>query len=469
MSYIVDKPIVELKPVEALALINRWLKLENYFYYDDRDKLYDLKYRKIVEWLELKEMVATAIIKRDNPTFAAMEEQIVYDGEDLNILDNYFDIEKLDLTDEDLHNYQVLDDFCCYNYEIAYSDDIIASEEAKYSQELAEYKVAKAAYDLEMKAQQPLISEYKHQLSSWLLQKFALAEQWAKENNIKIPGCKSDSRKKKFISSLERQGFKFDEPQPQRQYKHLQGPSKPIKPALTYVVTPDDYVPGSIPEIEKALIWAEQFVYNMPEYDELSDNFIVDLQYKIKDYILGKHQKLALDIFQQVVDGELYNSKEIYSALTKLNIDYFSSIGMKSYKNRNRNYRHADYSRWHQINFSATGYWLVEFQSLLEPSITFHIPYDACKQLDFKLNHEVLPTVESSEETYGRQVSKIEQENYPITKLVKLLGYEVSDFPYKLQKYSKPYSYHAHSFWDDEDEDEYEDEYDFMEVGRYSY
>ena len=59
------KPVEDLLPVEALALLNRWAKLRNYFYYDDLDFLYEIKEQKIAEWLEKGELTPTAVIVRE--------------------------------------------------------------------------------------------------------------------------------------------------------------------------------------------------------------------------------------------------------------------------------------------------------------------------------------------------------------------------------------------------------------------
>ncbi len=38
-GFVATKPVEQLQAVEALALLNRWVKLKDYFYYDDRDAL----------------------------------------------------------------------------------------------------------------------------------------------------------------------------------------------------------------------------------------------------------------------------------------------------------------------------------------------------------------------------------------------------------------------------------------------
>lgn len=59
-------PVEELKPIEALALVNRWMKLKHYFYYEDLNALYELKDQKIVEFVKAGEMQATTVIVRES-------------------------------------------------------------------------------------------------------------------------------------------------------------------------------------------------------------------------------------------------------------------------------------------------------------------------------------------------------------------------------------------------------------------
>lgn len=60
-GYVVAKPIDKIVPIEAMVLVNRWAKLKDEFYYDDRDALYDLKDRKIAEMVRNGKAIATKV------------------------------------------------------------------------------------------------------------------------------------------------------------------------------------------------------------------------------------------------------------------------------------------------------------------------------------------------------------------------------------------------------------------------
>lgn len=133
---------------------------------------------------------------------------------------------------------------------------------------------------------------------------------------------------------------------------------------------------------------------------------------------------------------------------------------MGSYIDRWHNYGHKDFGKWHEINLSYTGYRLIEFQSTLDESITFHVPYDRRSKLKLDIDYDSLPTAES-EENYGREISIQEQLDYPLVDLLQILGLSLEDFPYKLQKYHKVnYGYRAYRCWDDDDEWMIEDDED---------
>lgn len=76
-GFVATKPVEQLQAVEALALLNRWVKLKDYFYYDDRDALQALKNRQIAEFVRAGEMQATAVIVRESE---AIQGILILDG-----------------------------------------------------------------------------------------------------------------------------------------------------------------------------------------------------------------------------------------------------------------------------------------------------------------------------------------------------------------------------------------------------
>lgn len=176
-----------------------------------------------------------------------------------------------------------------------------------------------------------------------------------------------------------------------------------------------------------------------------------ELEPALADEALEALRQQAIAIFKQVVSCELKDPRIIWDRLIDLRLDYEAAIGMSSHTNyRFHKTSHQDFSKWHEIEFSQTGYWLVEFKSVENPSITFHCPYDRFVQF-FGKSILALVQVDSSEQiSYGREANIQEQKQYPIEQLVKILGKGADDFPYGLQKYSKSrYVYRAYQCWDD--------------------
>lgn len=388
MIYVPNKPITELKPVQALALINRWVKLKSYFYYADVDALYELKDRKIAEWVEADEMVATKIIMRPSPAIESMKTEIANGGTSLDALGYCDTVDDWDLEDWEKQHYDVLVRFCCNDdYEVSFPDDIAIKRQREHQKNMNVYLEQKSIYDSKMKQRQPLIDAYNKACNEWVEHRQKAAKQWASENHIKIARSNSGRTfKKDWVERLEQQGFKYNLSKPVNPWGSLPkivAPQKPEYPELTYTLSPENYIPRSVPEIESALSWAKSVTEVLPDYSELSDEYVdFDLSNALRDADLEATIKKVLAIFQRIVNRELATPEEIYEQLTQYQVDHENAIGMSSSLDRWNNYSHKDFSKWHEINLSHTGYWLVEFQNIIDEPITFHVPYDRRLNLD---------------------------------------------------------------------------------------
>lgn len=194
-------------------------------------------------------------------------------------------------------------------------------------------------------------------------------------------------------------------------------------------------------DIEAALDWARETL-NQPnlKVSDITDDMECTLEHNVAEEALEKMRFEAVEIFKKVVNGELNDPLEIYNQLTNLDLDYAYAIDMNSYSDHYGNTTHSNFSRWHEINFSPTGHWLIEFESKVDSIITFHIPYDRAESL--KLIPPNLPKEESKQDTFGRPITCSEQKEYPISQLLKMLGKKPEDFPHGLQKHKRP-GYHA--------------------------
>ena len=257
-SFKTEKACSDLLPVEALALINRWAKVKNRFYYEDVNALYQIKEEKISEWLANGEIVATTIITRESHALAGMKKAIANNGAELEWLD-YDSFRDLETPEEDSYIRMLFDltGSGCDEYQVPYPDDLYAKWLKALEPEIAQYKVACKEYEIERKRRQPIIQKYNEELNKYRKQKEQAAEVWAKENKVRIARTHSGkSRKKDWLNRLIKQGFKYDVHAPNNPFPKklkLQPPPKVDYPDKTYPLTLETYLPGSIPEIEEIL------------------------------------------------------------------------------------------------------------------------------------------------------------------------------------------------------------------------
>ena len=171
---------------------------------------------------------------------------------------------------------------------------------------------------------------------------------------------------------------------------------------------------------------------------------------QVNNEVFEEYREKALEVFQQILNDEIKDPESIYEALTELPIDY-SCIGIdNTYERYSHGTVHKNFSKWHEINLSTTGLWLIEFECLQQPEITFHLPYNDNKD---KFSIKRVPHEFSSVENFGRVVSGSEQKAYPIKELVKIIGYEASDFPYELEEYQRPVRYYRNwNHWEDDED-----------------
>jgi hypothetical protein len=189
----------------------------------------------------------------------------------------------------------------------------------------------------------------------------------------------------------------------------------------------------STQDLDDALSWARTVLTNPQlELEDVNDKLIdTELEQYINDDVLNYLRIEALKIFQQVLDRQLIGRQEIYDKLTELPLDY-GGIGMNTYSNfQSGQTVHAQFSKWHELNLDLTGYWLVEFESKIDPSILFQIPYATALQMGFDLDS--LPEKDSSQDSFEADITLAEQKQYPILKLLKILGMTAQDFPQELR------------------------------------
>ncbi len=442
MVYTAGAPVNQLHPHQALALINRYAKLKNHFYYADIDVLYDIKDSKIQEWVKAGEMVATKVIQRANYTFDAMKATIALDGENLEPWDDYFDTDSF--VPEDVQ--PILRSL----WDLVENGVCIFRDKILYESELVEYLAVKAIYDAEIQRRKPIQSEYSKLCNRWESLRWDSVCKWAQEKKL-TPPTNSQRKRNRFIAYAQKLGFSYPPIGVTKPvFAKLACPQAPKKEEY---VTAGDYQIGMDEEVDAAITWMKNFA---PEIGET-----IDEDYNLWDseipslievcYRQISHKETiatALNVMREALSGK-FTTKELWDKLSDLRIDYENAIGMKcNYNFRSRSQQHRGYSKWHEINFSLSGYWLVEFQSTVDPTVMFHVPYD---RVSVEVNK--LPVVQSDQEQYGCEISEEEQNNYPLLSLLSILGYTEYDFPHDLKKYVPRQHYYRSEYYADDCDD----------------
>lgn len=422
-------PLEKLKPVEALALVNRWAK-SNRLQQADRDALYDLKDRKLAEFLKHSEVALVAVIIRESPTIGLMRQAIATQGELIYL--NFFDRESLMDTDE-LQHLEILENMASCEFEVDYPADICYFREQHFQADIERYLAIRAE-------RHSTIKQYDRQLNKYNLEKQEAAKAWAEEHRIYLKKVRDGKTLEKgWNERLEKQGFSYDRKPPEHPFPNQKlYPPGPPEPETSYYIGFDNYVPGSLPEVDKAIAWAESILSKTFSHpSEISVETIEQIEENLRDSYLQAIKESVLDIFKRVISGELTDAKEIWKELTAFEVDYSDVIGMyQSSDIYNRIQPSNQFGRWHEINLSPTGYWLVELQSTFNSSITFHIPFDRYHKLKLNIDLGSLPKIQSSDLSFGRSISPEEANQYPLKKLLKILGSKPTDFPCRLEELS---------------------------------
>lgn len=452
-------PVEQLSPVEALVLLNRWMKLKSYFYYDDLDALYELKDEKIAEFVKSGQLRVTSVIVRESPAIAAMRAELSNGGQKLSWTDYLLDVNQF-LSETESEYLSLLHDMTNgYGIEIEYPQDIYDRWIQPLRPEIEMYQAALAEYELELQRREPLLAAYNQQLNEYNNNKAVAAQNWAKENQIKIPRSNSGkSFKKDGIKLLEKQGFRYTENAPTNPCREkLVRPQPPELPPKTYKLDFETYVPGSIPKVEEALNWCKSIVGDaFPKHrSEIDEDFVCFVLHDaLREIALEEVRQEVLAVFKEVVEGRLTNPKKIWDKLTQFEIDYSDAIGMENYYTKWDEVCHRDFDKWHEINFSQTGHWLIEFQATTNPDITFHLPYNRRQKINELIDVAALTKIQSEQAKFGREISKFERKQYPIKKLIGIFGFSIEDFPYELKKYKKT-AYYQNDYdeiFEDEDD-----------------
>ena len=391
---------------------------------------------------------------------AIMKVEIANGGKNLSWLDSMNSFQEY-LSEQESSHLSLLrelaEQYSGSGIAVDYPQDIYDRLIEQIQPKIEKYELAKKEYDIESRRRKPIIAAYNKNLAEYQQQKAEAAKKWAKENKVKIARSNSGkSLKKDWIKRLEKQGFDFDVPQPVNPFpQKLKCPQYPEMPEKNYLVNFENYVPGSLPEVEQAISWAKKII-DLPSFlCELDDDFICyEFEPALQEIVLERVKKDVLEVFSQVITGNLFNPQEIWQALTNFEIDYSEAIGMESYTNfRYYETTHRNFGKWHEINLSPTGYYLVEFKSTFDSTITFHLPYNRIPRSPIQVKRDELPKISTKQAKFGREINSGEKKRYPLEKLLAILELSPEDFPCELEKYS-PISFPS---WNDCDSKNYLD------------
>lgn len=476
MVFVAVIPVDQLHPHQALTLVNRWAKLKGYWYQNHLEALYTLKDKLIFQWVDQGSMVVNKVIQRESLAIAKMKAEIDSKGAKLEHLDPLgFDWENTLSHADHFHHWAVLQDLVNGEIQVSFPESIQSQLQQAYRLKLVEYEQQMLVYLEAQRRDQKRWLQYqknfRHHVADIKKALQSVLESTSKKKGIGEfrqalswldSGSISDKQAHQIIEVLKKHQISVHCPDgilPQV----VEEPIAPEPPILYTELQPSLYIVGSLPEIEAAVDWARS-VLDQPhlQVSDINEDWVNQLEDRIANDALNTLKALALQVFEQVIQGELTDSQAIYNALTALPLNYSEAIGMESSRAQWEDTKHREYSRWHEINLSLTGFWLVEFQSKIDPSVSFHIPYDRAIALGFNPQNVLVGT--SDQLSFGREISVAEQQDYPIQELLNILGKEVDRLPRKLRKH-RSQRHCRQSNQEECDQGEYMDKVDEGELG----
>lgn len=430
MVYVASKPIEELHQHEALALVNRYAKLKGK-HYEDIDYLYSIKHRKILEWLNEGTLKATKVIKRESNLWSWLQTAIDNKGTNLELLPesegDYIDTESW-MSDDILPIYRAI-------YDLIEGEIELHLSEAELQEILIEYETKLQNYHKALKIWQEEQTEYQKQYSQWENELNKALYEWASLKKLTVP--KKKQKLQNFVNNARQQGFIFPDAPKQ---PHARKPESPTKPDKNYYISGTEYEIGMRPQVDAAIAWvkSQDWLKTTENYKDWDYKVFSDIEQKYWDEYCQEFKENeiadALISFQKILTASM-SAEGIYEELTQHSINY-EEIGIgthfKYQRWGNSYYEHKYFHKGNEIAFSRTGLWLVEFESLIDSSITFHIPYSSApKNLIKHLTSEF-----SEVESYGREITEEEMEIYPLKGLLDILDEDIDSLPFDFKDYS---------------------------------
>lgn len=387
--------------------MNRWLKYSrefNYFYHADKDALYKLKFRLILDWVQTGLVKPTKVVVRTNDLFDKIDKLLASSSSKDNIecYDDFF-LEDY-LNEEELSYLETIRDLTNQKYSIPYPEDVQQKRREEYQRNLGTFK------------------EYQQRIEEYNKREKKAAYDWAVENNIHIPRTNSKKNyKKDWVKRLRKKGFVYNEPKPRKV-------DPPQKPQTHYHISFDTYIPYSEEKVEKAIAWG---LKECPEfkdypYNTLGDEFLEAIENKKFDEILDIAKEEFVEVLENIDKtpvGQTWESlREFHDRIDigmTLEEDIFFDL-------------HWDVNQFKEVKLSRSGFWLVEFVSNVEgEDISYHIPYDDCPE---HLKNG-LPKEDLDQVNFGYPISEEDKKRYPIEVVVRYLGMNPFDFPHNLEQF----------------------------------
>jgi hypothetical protein len=454
----------QLHQHQAMSLINRWVKLKDYWHHDDRDELYALKSQKLIEWLSSGDIITTGLIKRESSFFANMRQLVKNNGDGLTRLPGQYDDALHDHPDY-AHVIVLVNLADGENISVPLPEQERLGNEAKNEVLRTQYATAIANHKLATKAWRGNgCSNYHGKLKTlWhecvddviaTLKKVGThqalqAISWCRE----VPTVKQlhririicgDSVSVAFTSLVSNVAIKPVNP-----------PNPTYYPTETEIeVDVETYVSGTIPVVDEALDYARKAILCEPDESPSSiASRCFEVEHAICDLLLANEIESLIHTCKRILSGKLQTSEAIYDELIEHELDFSETLGLNTYTDSWGNTTHARFGKWHETNLDPKGLWLVEFQSQIDRTCTFHMPYNEAIRHGIKVS--TLPVHKSDVSNYGRAVTAEEQALYPIELLLSMFDLSPTDFSYGLRKYEKPTrQIYFDSFNEDEDDDD---------------
>jgi hypothetical protein len=419
-------PLQELHPHQALCLLNRWTR-GSHLAKEDTTVYHALKEHQLKLWAE--EFPPVRIIRRPSRLMKALAFQLERDCMDLqplNIGSGHHDA--LAFSPNHTH-WKTLHQAVHEGVPVSLPQEVFNRRLETYQQELQAYedqlrehqehqdKFDQAALHLRSN-----LDKLDRVLEALQEDKTSPLQKWARATRHDFLPRLTDRQ----VAVIGRMFRRFEVPGFPDIPPFPYPPVPPQPPVDHHLIPLEEADPEDYPALQAALQWASGVQGSLVTPSTLNQA-LQRLQLKVKREAMIVLRRKAEEAFQRILTEDL-NPEEVYTLLTALPLDY-ESVGIRAFVEDGVRV-HGAFTDWYRTRLNLRAHWLIEYESSIDEGVILHVPLSDSPLVD------TLP--HTTDACFGGGISRDERRFYPAVDLALLLGWELEDFPFRLEDQHPP-------------------------------